>query len=356
MFEEKTPKCANSNRTSVSPKLLKQGIMVRGGFQIPQRECVMVEVHLSGVFPRSESLVEITRAADRGRATDADVQAALECDCQALLQLQTQIGVDYVVDGQLNWQDMFRPFTELFTGIQLGSLTRWFDNNTFYRKPIIVEKVKPHGDNVDQFFRHKLLLDIQRKKAIVPGPLTFALLSENKAYGNVADLIDDLSHALSNVIATLRETGYSLIQFNEPAISNDKRANEVLQYAKQSYETCAQTAGAKTALHLYFSDPEPVLDALLDLPVDAVGIDFYATSLESIAKHTFNKELDCGCIDGRNSLLESPEDLSKFVQRVKQKVEPKHITVTPNCDLDFLPYPVAEKKTRLLTEVKKRLG
>jgi 5-methyltetrahydropteroyltriglutamate--homocysteine methyltransferase len=316
----------------------------------------MVEVHLSGVFPRSESLVEITRAADRGRATDADVQAALDRDCQALLRLQTQVGLDYVTDGQLNWQDIFRPLTELFTGIQLGSLTRWFDNNTFYRKLIIVEKVKSHGSSVDHFFRHELFLDIQRRKAIVPGPLTFALLSENKAYGNVADLIDDFSHALSNVITTLRTAGYALIQFNEPAISNNKRTNEVLQYAEQSYETCAKSAGAKTALHVYFSDPEPVLDAVLDLPVDAVGIDFYATSLESIAKHTFNKELDCGCIDGRNSLLESPEDLSKFVQRVEQKVEPKRITVTPNCDLDFLPYPIAEKKTRLLADVKKRLG
>jgi methionine synthase II (cobalamin-independent) len=158
------------------------------------------------------------------------------------------------------------------------------------------------------------------------------------------------------VIATLRRADYALIQFNEPAINNDKRANEVLQYAKQSYETCAQTAGAKTALHLYFSDPEPVLDAVLDLPVDAVGIDFYATSLESIAKHTFNRELDCGCIDGRNSLLESPEELSKFVHSVEREVEPKRITVTPNCDFDFLPYLVAEKKTRLLADVKKRLS
>ncbi|MGA2460532.1 MAG: hypothetical protein ABSF82_03830 [Candidatus Bathyarchaeia archaeon] len=315
-----------------------------------------MEVHLSGAFPRSESLVEVTRSADRGRASKADVEVSFERDCRAFVQLQTQTGLDYVVDGQLNWQDLFRPFSELFTGIQLGSLTRWFDNNTFYRKPIIVEKIRNSGKNIDEFFRHSLLPNTQQRKAIVPGPLTFALLSENKTNGNVADLIDDASHALKDVITGLRSAGYVFIQFNEPAISNESRVKDALQRAKQAYETCAKIAGAKTSVHTYFTDSAPTLDAVLDLPVDSVGVDFYATSVESIAEHTFNRELDCGCIDGRNSLLEEPEEVAKFVRRVQDQVEPKCTTVCPNCDMDFLPHSVAEEKTRLLAEVKKRLS
>jgi 5-methyltetrahydropteroyltriglutamate--homocysteine methyltransferase len=314
-----------------------------------------VQVHLSGAFPRSESLIEMTRSADRGRAFDADVASSFEHDYHALVQLEAQAALDYVIDGQLNWQDLFRPFSELFTGIQLGSLTRWFDNNTFYRKPIVVEKIGFVGKSVDKFFQHGLLPKSQPKKAIVPGPLTFALLSEDKIYGNLADLIDDTSHALRDLIAYLGRAGYVLFQFNEPAITGSMAKNAI-DRAKQAYAICAKVAGAKTSLHTYFADPGPLLDIILDLPVDSIGIDFYATSAESIAEHTFTREIDCGCIDGRNSLLETPRETADFVRRVQERVEPKGITVCPNCDLDFLPYPVAERKTSLLTEVKKELN
>lgn len=315
----------------------------------------MIDAHLTGAFPRSESLVEVTRLADRGKASKIDVEAAFDRDCQALVQLQTQTELDYVVDGQLNWQDLFRPFSEFFTGIQLGSLTRWFDNNTFYRKPVITQKIASRREIIDEFFRHSFLPDLQRK-AILPGPMSFALLCENNAYGDVADLIGDTAVALKAVVSSLRRLGYTCIQFNEPAISNEDRVKAVLQHAKQAYATCAKATGTKTSLHTYFADPAPILDALLDLPVDSVGVDFYQASVESIAEHTFNKELDCGCIDGRNSLLESPENVVKFVRRVQEQVEPKRTTVCPNCDLDFLPHPIAVQKTRLLGEVKKRLS
>ncbi len=103
----------------------------------------MVEAHLTGIFPRSEELVQATRAAVRGKISPTDLEAAFRHDLDALAQLQSDCGLDYVVDGQLNWQDLFRPFSNLFTGITLGSLTRWFDNNAFYRKPIIVDKIMP---------------------------------------------------------------------------------------------------------------------------------------------------------------------------------------------------------------------
>ena len=67
--------------------------------------------------------------------------------------------------------------------------------------------------------------------------------------------------------------------------------------------------GIKTRLQTYFGDAGPVMDYLLSYSVDCVGVDFYATSMDALREYSFSKELGCGCIDGRNSLLESPEDL-----------------------------------------------
>jgi 5-methyltetrahydropteroyltriglutamate--homocysteine methyltransferase len=313
----------------------------------------MIDAHLTGVFPRSEKLVDATRAAVRGNLSQTELDKVLHQDIISLVDLQEQSALTVCVDGQLNWQDLFRPFSELLTGIEPGGLTRWFDNNTFYRKPIIANKVEPRSTNLENYFRGNLLPRSSHRKAILPGPLTFALLSENRGYSSLPDLVEGLAHALKNVVNKLRNTGYEYFQFNEPVLCSSSVTERDFEVGKHAFETCARAIGGKTILHTYFGDAGQSIEALLDFPVDSIDIDFYATSIDSLKDYDFDKVLGCGCIDGRNSLLESPSDLSNFVSKVREKLEPDDIYVAPNCDLEFLPQSVAEKKVRLLSETRK---
>ena len=145
----------------------------------------MVEAQLTGAFPRSEKLVEATRAVTRGKTSQAEVDAIFDEDLASLVELQNSVSLDILVDGQLNWQDLFRPFSAIFTGVELGGLTRWFDNNTFYRKPNITQKISYKGTDLERYFRHKLLPLNSSKKAILPGPFTFAALAIAKTWGPI---------------------------------------------------------------------------------------------------------------------------------------------------------------------------
>lgn len=312
-----------------------------------------MEGHLVGAFPRSENLVDLTRAATRGKLPRERLENAFTSDASELAILQTDGGLDFVVDGQLNWQDLLRPFCEILAGISQGSLTRWFDNNTFYRKPIIVDKVKFQGTNLRAYFRSDLLTTSSRKKAILPGPFTFALMSQNMVYDSTADLIDDLAHCLREVVSKLLSVGFEYFQFNEPCICFGERSEDELSIIEDAYDSLVKGIGARTALHTYFGDVSTSIDSILDFSIDRIGIDLYATSIDSLAEHDFDKEIGCGCIDARNSLLESPEALKKFVKKIEDKVSPKGIYVTPNCDLDYLPHSIAVKKLQILSQVVK---
>jgi 5-methyltetrahydropteroyltriglutamate--homocysteine methyltransferase len=252
------------------------------------------------------------------------------------------------IDGQLDWQDLFRPFVDLFTGLQAGGLTRWFDNNTFYKKPIVTAKVAFKGTGLARYFHGNLFPTNATRKAILPGPFTFVTLCDNRAYRTATELIIDSAHALREVVLGLGKLGYSSFQFNEPAICATTVTDSDLKTGKQAFEVCAKGIAGETALHTYFGDASSVIDSLLDYPVNSIGIDFYATSLGDLTDIDFTKKMNCGCIDGRNSLLESPNDVAKFVATILEKVAPKGLVLNPNCDLDFLPRTVAEKKVRLL--------
>jgi 5-methyltetrahydropteroyltriglutamate--homocysteine methyltransferase len=315
----------------------------------------MVEAHLTGAFPRSEGLVEATRAAERGKISETEVKDAFDQDVTSLIELQRNASLDSFVDGQLNWQDLFRPFSEFFTGIRLGRLVRWFDNNTFYRQPVIVDKVNIRSTEVRQFFRYGFMPSQAAKRAVLPGPFTFAVLAQNSAYTSFSDLVDDLAHALKHIVVSLQNAGYSYVQFNEPALCLKGRTKQDLELARLGLETCAKVFSGRTILQIYFASAGSIIGSLLDCPVSCIGLDFYATPIESLPECDFEKELGCGCIDGRNSLLETAVDVRNFVLKVDDVLEPRGIVLCPNCDLDFLPRTIAEKKVRVLAEAKARL-
>jgi 5-methyltetrahydropteroyltriglutamate--homocysteine methyltransferase len=312
----------------------------------------MVEVQLSGAFPRSEKLVATTRAFERGKANQDDVNASLREDNLSLASLQKDSALDFCVDGQLNWQDLLRPFSELFTGIEPGRLTRWFDNNTFYRAPIVTGKISFKGGNVDKFFRADAYPKNGQKKVVLPSPFAFAALAENKDPSSFKAIVDEFSHALRDLTKSLGALGYSCFQFSEPSLCAKMRTEEDFAIARNGIQTCAKGLAGKTILHTYFADASRAIVGLIDFPVDFIGIDFYATSLDAFPDVRFNRGLVCGCLDGRNSLMETPKEIHGFITKVREKLEPKGLVVAPNSDLDFLPQSVAEKKVRLLGKIR----
>lgn len=304
--------------------------------------------HLTGTFPRSEELVRISRAFERRKVGSVELKQATEKDTIRLLELQNEATLDYIIDGRLNWQDHFRPFSRIFSGINPGALTRWYDNNTFYRQPIITDKVRYLGTDLEAYFRYDMIPKERAKKAILPGPYTFAHNSQTSAYKSQADLVDDLAHAIKETCKRLTELGYAYFQFDEPALTFKQPNRDALTVAKNAFETLSKMGNAKCCLQTYFGDAAPVLDSLLEFKTECIGIDFYATSLEAIENFEFDKELGCGCVDGRNSLLEDQADLINLVNRAEEIAD--EVFLCPNCDLEFLPYSVAEKKLQLLSQ------
>ncbi len=304
--------------------------------------------HLVGIFPRSEKVVELSRAVDRGRASPEELAAAIAEDERRVIALQQEAGLDYITDGQLRWHDLLRPLATGIPGMYPGGIVRWFDNNTFYRHPVITGPLEPTGEAILRVLNLPALAGI-RWKAIVPSPYALVELSENRSGRAARQVLDDAAAVLRAEAQALEAAGCAYIQFSDPALVTLADREDVAR-ARDALAKVTDGLRVRTALHTFFGDAGPVFEELVKFPVDEIGLDLYATSLDDVRAEAAGKTVLVGALDGRNSLIEDVDTLVEQAVRLRERLGPADVALVPNCDLEFLPWDVAAAKTRRLGE------
>ena len=98
------------------------------------------------------------------------------------------------------------------------------------------------------------------------------------------------------------------------------------------------------AVQLPFGDAGDILGELVELRVDAIGVDLYDTDIAALPR-PFPKTLLAGIVDAQNSLLEEPEELAELGRSLLEDVdEGSELHLVPNGDLQFVPEKVAQEK------------
>lgn len=271
-----------------------------------------------------------------------------------------------ISDGQLRWQDPLRPLSESVDGLKINAdLTRWFDTNTFYRKPVVTGELELWDSGtflIKQYSEWDNISSGENNRTIsLPGPYTLASLVDDRYYGSKAELIRSFAKVLAKIIRSLKRYRIACVQLNEPSLVYRPGEDIVLRTddikaTVDAYTRHLSDMPVEIWLHTYFGDASNILPTLLKLPVEAVGIDFIQTPLDSIESSSFkNKLLLCGCVDARNSLLEKPSWIADFSSRVRATLNPKGVVILPNTDLKYLPRDYADKKLKAIGDAAKIL-
>lgn len=308
----------------------------------------ILEASLSGIFPRSEELVEATRGMDRRRVSPEDCEVARQADATAVVAAQRAARFAHVTDGQLSWQDLFRPLVDASNGLTAGALTRWFDNNTFYRRPQVRGELTLHRGLGHEHFRTRTV-DGSPWKVVLPGPYTFTRAAEGPGEaGKRIDRIGEFGGLLRRAARWCTDRGARQVQFSEPWMVWQPMGREEVRATEQAFETITRGLRAQTVLFPYFGDLKRAYPDVLDFPVDAVGIDLTETDLGELDAHAFDKGAVLGAVNGRNSLVEKPEDIVDVAARALEVLEPDWVALAPSCELELVPRSVAAEKVQVL--------
>ncbi|HZW56078.1 MAG TPA: hypothetical protein VFF30_07305 [Nitrososphaerales archaeon] len=319
-----------------------------------------VESTITGIHSRSEETVRISRDFDRGRSTEKSLSQSFAKDAADLVRLEKRSGISQISDGQLKWQDYIRPIAESVEGLAMGAdLFRWFDTNSFYRRPTVTGELRP-GKKQFPFRKYVVLSALdsvpacsrsRRRKISLLGPYTLASLVEDRHYNSKVELALAFGKVLRKVIGDLSKLGFGTIQINEPSLVyrygvSALTNRQELEVFVSSFEQNLADTPVELLLHTYFGDCSKILEDLVRMKgISSVGVDFTQTSLSDIESVELDgKSLACGCVDGRNSLIESPEWIARFCREAIKTLKPSGIVVLPSCELKYLPRKYADEK------------
>jgi 5-methyltetrahydropteroyltriglutamate--homocysteine methyltransferase len=317
-----------------------------------------VRTSLTGPFPRPEAVVAATRDLDRGRASPEAVEAAYRAAEAELVALERKNGLSPLTGGFLRWPDLFRPFAENWPGFEVGTLTRWFETNTFYRQPVLRHPPERRPGALASWLpAASRALSPADSKAILPGPYTFAGLLDNQSGETAVSLIHRLGRLLAEELAELRSLGYASVQFQEPLLVVRPPEGPAAESVRAAYRAIAEAAGpAETVLWTYFGDAAPVFPLLASLPVGAVGIDLAETEPDSLEAPSAPAGLGFGCLDPRTTLVEEPQELARIVRRTTERLGSRHVILGPGAALDLLPWEAAVRKVAMLPAAREALA
>ena len=321
----------------------------------------MIRTTVVGNYPKisSDKNVPNLRNAlnqfDQKKISKEKLEEVYKATILRVIKEQEDAGIDIITDGQIRWDDLVTPFAKNIEGCEINGLLRFFNNNVYYRKPVIKSRIAFKDYTTLEDYKFAKANSSKKLKVVLPGPLTWAKLSLDEYYKNLKTLVEDFSQILRKEAQRLDQEGVEYIQFDEPSLCNFPQE---IGLVKESLKIITSGLKAKAILFLYFGSIKNLTPELLNLAVDIIGIDLVSKpeNLDALLKADVKKEVILGCLDARNTKMEDEKEIFKLIEKVAKKIPPEKIYFSPSCGLEFLPHENALKKIKLLSSIAKQFN
>ena len=327
-------------------------------------------------YPRIGEKRELKKATEAywsGKATEAELLAAARDLRKRHWKEQSDAGIDLVPSGDFSFYDgmldmalrlgaipkRFRQ--EGITGLALlfgmargtdaspaCEMTKWFDTNYHYIVPELDGSFSPDaGDLIEAFREAKSALGLKTKPVLI-GPLTFLHLSKISDPGRFRSLFRELGPAYGRLVSALAAEGAEWIQIDEPAVVFDQTSPYWGTMAEVYGEIARGKGDARLLLATYYDDITEAWPTLLDLPVDAIGVDLVRgpRNRDMLIHSVFpsDKTLVAGIVDGRNVWRMDLDAVLDLLEVIGTRVPSDQLALAPSCSLLHLPYSVEQQK------------
>lgn len=310
-----------------------------------------------GSFPQTAEVRNARSAFSKGRLGQEEYESFLRQETEAAVRWQEEIGLDVLVHGEFERNDMVQYFGEQLAGFAFTN-HGWVQSygSRYVRPPIIFGDVSRPEPMTVSWAEFAQSLTKKPMKGMLTGPVTIMQWSFVRDDLPRKTVCQQIALALRDEVADLEAVGIKVIQIDEPAIREGLplRAAErkaYLDWAVEAFRLAACDAADTTQIHTHmcYSEFNDIIAAIGAMDADVISIETARSKmelLEAFSSYHYPNEIGPGVYDIHSPRTPTVDEMIVLLARAAQALPPYLIWVNPDCGL----------KTRKWEEVRPALA
>ncbi len=319
-----------------------------------------------GSFPQTSSLRKARADHRAGRIDDIAYHSAMCAEIDWVIALQEDIGLDVLVHGEPERNDMVEYFAECLDGFATTE-HGWVQSygSRYVRPPIVHGDVSRPEPITVQWTTYAQSRTTKPVKGMLTGPVTMLAWSFVRTDQHLCDTVRQVALALRDEIHDLEASGIRVIQVDEPALREllpsrraDRRA--YLDWAVAAFRFATSGAAASTQIHTHMCYAEfgEIIDAIGELDADVTSVEAARSRMElltDLARAGYLRDIGPGVYDSHSARVPTVQEMERSLRRAAAAVDPRHLWVNPDCGLKTRSYSEIEPALRNMTAAARRV-
>ena len=297
-----------------------------------------------GSFPQTTQLRQARARLRKGELSTAEYEQVIRAEIAAVIRLQEELGLDVLVHGEPERNDMVQYFAEHLDGFdvtQHGWVQSYGSRCT--RPSLLWGDVSRPAPITPAWSGYAASLTEKPVKGMLTGPVTILAWSFVRDDLPLAEVASQVALALRDEVADLEAAGIRIVQVDEPALREllplrreDQRAYVDWSVAAFRLATGGAAPGTQVHTHLCYSEFGEIIDAIDGLDADVTSIEAARSAMEvvpELAAARFARGLGPGVWDIHSPRVPSVEEVAGQLRLADGGLQRGQLWANPDCGL-----------------------
>jgi 5-methyltetrahydropteroyltriglutamate--homocysteine methyltransferase len=340
---------------------LQRSLAQKSAFNLPLYPTTTI-----GSFPQTRDIRTARRLYKKGELSKVVYETTIELSIQQAISEQEKIGLDVLVHGEAERNDMVEYFGEQLNGYAFTEFG-WVQSygSRCVKPPIIFGDVSREKPMTISWIKYAQSLTTKPVKGMLTGPITMLCWSFSREDISLKQQAYQIGLALREEVADLENAGISIIQMDEPALREGlplRRADwaAYLKWAVHAFKLSVAAVQDTTQIHTHmcYSEFNDIIASIADLDADVITIETSRSNMELLnAFETFNypNDIGPGVYDIHSPVVPSQQWMQSLIEKAAERIPADRLWVNPDCGLKTRAWPETREALTLMVKAAKAL-
>jgi 5-methyltetrahydropteroyltriglutamate--homocysteine methyltransferase len=319
-----------------------------------------------GSYPQT---AEIRKARAELRAGDIDeteYEARMKAEIQRVIGFQEEVGLDVLVHGEPERNDMVQYFAEQMEGYAFTE-NAWVQSygSRYVRPPILYGDVNRPDPMTVEWILYAQSLTGKPVKGMLTGPVTMLQWSFVRDDQPRGETCEQLALAIRDEVVDLEEAGIGVIQVDEPAIREGlplrrDRWDEYLKWAVYSFRVATSPVRDETQVHTHmcYSDFGDIMERIQEMDADVLLIEAARSRMELLhdwERTGYDNEIGPGVYDIHSPRVPPTDEMAELLRAAAKVLRAEQLWVNPDCGLKTRGWEEVDASLRNMVQAARQL-